>query len=699
MLTETELFNAQLAEMIRTHIPMTPEELAIIKRQDAYQDAHKEKLKDLGEAKVVLDKVRVMLENPDTDKYIIENQLTTYALIMKDVGLKKLVNKMWTYFDSTVSSDDKTTMKIEDLPFIADDCVYLQEVEDEYVAMNKAFEIELAEAKIVATENFNRDKEVNLQAAKAKKKAQLEKFNIPLHLLEKKQKTIKKVTDIKEYALEYGSIDDIMGEYEISEEDKSFMDAFNERGGMYNVHGNAEDVVENKAVEYIDMAGATETEVSNMRQSVDFINELMNITVPDDVIEYIFPDDYPYLNTMDKAREMTKEKIIAIRRAERGLPPQVDFGYHKTTELDRKLLGRTTAREQKALIEMSKEKGIGVNTFSYPIIHRYYKGELMFTVNFVDKYVNVTRLLQFAHKMGYTKTKNPRNITSWLETKMGRLLMNAGKDRFKEGMVHPRIGKVYKTDIRMGYKVTNRICYDECVDVDANRGVYLHPRIAAHVAMWVSSEFSVLFVEQFEEAVEDYYDLDWVEQYPEELYDTPMLPTKRQILMYQRTTASPQEVAQGIVNISVGNRAYINSITKKPFIKVLYYAQAIPDEKIVMRQIELVVNYIKTGKNKYVFGDTQHVENAIKILKEYDQYPAHLDGIWQVELLKINKLGSYQEEKVWYDVEKQKEVNLKRYGIGPAPAKNVGFWRDTITWVEYDENDEEVEWIFKGRLG
>jgi hypothetical protein len=303
------------------------------------------------------------------------------------------------------------------------------------------------------------------------------------------------------------------------------------------------------------------------------------------------------------------------------------------------ILRAPTLYEQKEIIKLSRSTETSHNIFCRPIIHRVVKGFMYTTINYVDKYVNVTRLLEFAHLAGYSPKKT---FSAWISTRMGKLLMKAGEMRYKDGVIHPLLGKLDVHNIRMAYRINRRIIKYPCVLPDAHKGVYVHPRIAHHIAMWVSNEFALLFEDQFEDMIEEYLEFPDIESEPEPRFNTPMLPTKRQVLLSRRRGVYYES---GNVSISMGDRAYINTIRRRANVNVMYYGRSMP----LTTELFGMIKGTNVKSNVYSFGNSEGLNKAIEQISAIDQMPQELAEIWQDSTFRIEQLGTVTQEQKRFD--------------------------------------------------
>lgn len=418
-------------------------------------------------------------------------------------------------------------------------------------------------------------------------------------------------------------------------------------------------------------------------------NSLFDIDIPEDLVDYTPPTNYEYLKPSEIFKELQKYNMIMAKRERLGLEMQPFFQIgHKISEKEREIMTSTPVAEQQEILRSGKEDYF----LCFPFIYFVRDYKIAFCVNVIDKYVNVTRLLQYAHSANFHDAKNPKALNSWFQTKVGKLLMISGKDRFSEGVTHPYIGKLYKKNIRMGYRIAKRLSYAPCVSSDFHKGTYLHPRIAAAVAMWVSKDFHDFFAKAFEEGVSKFLEISWIES-GRPRYATPALPGPDQLLVYRNKKDEIKYKQQfpGLVNISVGKKAYIKRMVEDKNKIVLYYLQSVPNPAALLAELKTVVNYKKTNPNKYEFGSERHLKAALEFLMEHDKYPSHLEGIWQDSTIRIDILGSYQAEKKIYDMEK-KEAYLISIGQNVTAPKNKSRWLDEHRFLSVDIDGNETIW-------
>lgn len=414
------------------------------------------------------------------------------------------------------------------------------------------------------------------------------------------------------------------------------------------------------------------------------IDELMSTTVEKGVIEYEYPENFIYFTELEKAIEKRKILIINERRKELGLGPLKLKGW--TDILPQQVPDYKSLEEQKKLIS---KKG-GVNIFSWPIIHRYYNGELLTTVNINDKYVNVTRLLSFAYEKGYTSYL--KSLNGWLTTNQARLLMCAGIDRFRDGVPNPLLGRIYKKNIRMAYRISKRIILEETLDMDAHKGVYFHPRIAASIARWISKDFHDFFSKDFEKMYDDYSQLVWEDQDISPYYFTPVMPYGTQLIMYKRLSDMGKKHKGNEVQISIGKSTYIKNMSKDSKKHILYYARAIDDIDAVMK---ILPPHLRKGKtNSYSFFSQEDINHAIEILRDYDKYPEHLHKIWQDFTFNIENLGDQKIEAMLYHGEKSEEYQ-KSIGKWKEKEKSKSYWEDPFTFISVKSDGTELKYTFE----
>ena len=381
------------------------------------------------------------------------------------------------------------------------------------------------------------------------------------------------------------------------------------------------------------------------------------IEIPEDLIDYQPPECIEYLDAGDQFRERYKLNVVNQRREALGLP-LLSFPVQEYLPHVGDILNTLPVPDQEALISLSGKTKVSLNIFSYPIIHRIREGQLFTCINFLDKYVNVTRLLQYAHIAGYSRGKSAKDINSWFETKEGRLLMAAGSDRFQSGVLNPANGKVYNIGVRMGYRVRRRIIYEDCFDVDIHKGVYLHPRIAEYVAKWVSPEFGRLFNNEFSDAIREYYELPFIDEEPDPLYSTPALPTARQILFYWPRNKVPLDDQ---IKIAIGTASYINQLYMSGRNEVLFRVWSVPDTDRFMKQLYQHIPYRKIKGSLYTFGGPDAIAYLPQVLSLLDNLPHHLVDIWQTYLVEVDVLESLQEELNMYDNIQRAKYRAKYY--------------------------------------
>lgn len=422
---------------------------------------------------------------------------------------------------------------------------------------------------------------------------------------------------------------------------------------------------------------------SEFDQALALMRDLNEVTVEEGVIDYVTPWYYNYLDPIDKSKEVRKMNIINDRRRALGLPPTLG-GQVLTppTDLEKRVYQAPGIPEQEKAIDLSYVQKISLNVMAYPIIHRFREGKLFTTVNLLDRYVNVSKLLKYAHDHGYSSTKNPKDINAWLKTRHAQLLMVAGEDRFKRGIPHPYTGKIYKEGIRMGYRITRRMVYDEVYNPDDHKGVYLHPRIAEYVALWVSDEFHWLFANEFEDCISEYYELKDLDKEIDPLYWTPILPTSVQIAFYRRYGKSNINYSNGLVKISVGPKHYIDKICKDPNNITLYRVRAVKDPKLFLKRVKANIPFALVHSNLYTFGDEEIVTNLVGYLSKIDGIPPHLADIWQDSIFNLEALGERNKEIDDYETEKMIEFRNSFYGVVPKVQQTTGYWVDENTFEE-----------------
>ena len=520
-----------------------------------------------------------------------------------------------------------------------------------------------------------------------------EVIDVSPHLLTKKTVAVKAEEDLDELVLIMPKPKTVRIERVVTEpvvEDEIFTidgseeidDGFMERNAMINnIEALKANTITEKGEEYVP---SLESYISTLPQ----INNISH-SLAEGQIEYYKPDEYRYMSNKDRIIVDLNLMEVASRREKLGLEQLTS----KEDELDSPELYEITktydAEAQKRIVEGSKLNNTSNNVFCHPVIYRYVSGKLMTTINYVDRYVNVTRLLEYAYRARYITSK--RNIGSWFKTRLGRLYMNTGVDRFKRGILHPRMGKIYKKNIRMGYRVVNKLTNFPCVNDILHKGTYVHPRIAHAVARWVGAEFALLFQNEYEEAVEKYVGFKSIDITPEPLYETPMLPSEKQILIYRRIGS---KYRPGEVNLSVGDKAYINTLRKKPKIIILYHAISVPMVEQVMSVIGLNVNYNKTYPNKYDFISLENLQRVIEICSDMDTLPGHMSEVWRDDIISPTPLRSITEEKIIFHAGKKEEYlglevpkSPARHSAFPDPD---GYWK---TPVEFSTMIDGVEMI------
>ena len=660
---------------IEAYVPLTDRENFIEGQTIEINDNLKQQLKIVKGLGNVYNSLHELIESGKTTSKDVYDTMEVNVIVTKiaanlpKVGLQKEVPGLWAAFEEGITYENVNWVVDDELAerLKAQAAERIENLGATYDESNNIVDI--------AEDPSPHEPKTGTSIEKAQKD---EADQVPEYLMETGDGPIKDEKDLEEVeAKNTEELFEALKEGDHTPADLAFIANFNKLNGA-SVAVNTSDT----------------PKVQHVLDKSDAFSTIYNLEVPEDVIEYVRPENFEYFNNEDKALEHHKQIIIAQRRYKLGLPPQdMSPKSEKITEKERELLYAKSLTEQRALIEASAEQGVGINVFCYPIIHRYFGGKLVTTINFIDKYVNVTRLLQYAHAAGYSSAKTPKNVDSWLGTKMGKLLMTAGKDRFRNGLINPKNGKVYKTNIRMGYKIAKRTVYEKCTTLDSHKGTYLHPRIAAYVAMWVSPEFHEFFTHQFEEAIEEYYELKFIEENEEAVYTTPSLPTTHQVLMYRRKNHKKGLYEDGFVQMSAGQKSYIRALVKKGNIDILYWAQGVPDLKEFKDSLKKSVPYTRYGNsNLYSFGGETRVQEAIRVMDKLDTYPSHLDGIWQDNLIKLENLGTYDQENQKYHNEKKAEFQAKAYGIVPKVQKKKGYWLNKKQYVQILDDGSEMTW-------
>ena len=640
------------------------------------------------------------LSSENRDPFELEEYLYDFEETFENLGWIKKYHEMFTM-------NENEELTIDNIPFEANDHV-INSLEEERLGKLKT-----AKTVIVQNdENVQEEEDINPEPiaiaehllandiGSVDRESNLDEIEADVPPSPKK--TVRKRTVKKNLVFEDYENEQHCEWTPMSEEDKEFINTFNSMNNMQLAEAkliNRENI--GKYISYND-----DTESFGYSGGISEVDRIANIvfakqpSLDPSIMEYHFPDSYEYMTKEDKKNEYLKQIEIATRRQNAGLPEQ-KFNLIRCPETWEKEITTTKDIEiQQEIIDESEKEKTSVNVFCYPVVYRYVSGELLTTINFVDKYVNVSRMLKYAFNMGYSSSQKDINV--WFKTKLGKLLMTSGRNRFKNGVIHPRLGKIYKRDVRMGYRVATRLVYDSCTNLTNHKGVYLHPRIAHSVALWVSNEFALLFEKEYEDALDMYYAIDWIENPDEGRFDTPYLPTKKQVLVYRRTIGKGINYKPGEVNITVGDRSYINQVKKKPGINVLYHAKAVPVTELIISQLKVSVGFEKKYPNKYDFGSSENLIDAIDVIREYDRLPEEVADTWQDSIVKVENLGSFKEEKRIYDNEKRDEFQKSEYGIEPdiLTVKNTldNHWisaSEYLQTINTSEGPKQFIWKFK----
>lgn len=286
-------------------------------------------------------------------------------------------------------------------------------------------------------------------------------------------------------------------------------------------------------------------------------------------------------------------------------------------------------------IQDGKEDGIIICP---PIAFIYVNGNILYTVNMNDFYVNMTRFYSTVGGMIIDSECQPKkDITKWTDTLKGKMLINTAKDRFP--IVNHRAAEYLETDqIDFIYRITRRYMLGDCHDNVSYKGTYLHPSLAIYAARYVSDKAGDLLIK---------YMMIVNDKFPSELrvkhldiqrYSTPEFRGKS-LMLYRRTN---EKHKPGMARISIGDMSRMKALASDPKVKVLALVIVVKNPECVIGDMLRLFGGKMGRSNKVDFHVEQNLKLVIEGLKDWEKYPKI--GDWAKKVSKLRFVGPYKAE-------------------------------------------------------